>query len=162
MFNVLQKNLHIATWRLNAETSKFLTFGSSHSKTEKVISVETSWYQSQSWAHFVLRLNKFCLNKRIFEMLTLIFAFLLAVLLYLSTRKPKNFPPGPPRLPILGSLPFMTGSGPSPSLLHGIIDQVKKHGPIFGFYFGKTPAVVIADYHLVSHSKAGLNLLVPS
>ena len=85
-----------------------------------------------------------------FKMLTLILVSLLAFLLYLSTRKPKNFPPGPPRLPMVGSLPFMAGSGPSPSLLHGIIEQVKKHGPIFGFYFGKTPNVVIADYQLVS------------
>ena len=85
-------------------------------------------------------------------MLTAILVSLLAFLLYLSTRKPKNFPPGPPRLPVVGSLPFMAGSGPSPSLLHGIIKQVKKHGPIFGFYFGKTPAVIIADYHLVSKS----------
>ena len=50
----------------------------------------------------------------------------------------------------IGSLPFMACSGPSPSLLHGIIEKVKKHGPIFGFYFGKTPAVIIADYLLVS------------
>jgi hypothetical protein len=26
---------------------------------------------------------------------------------------------------------------------------VKKHGPIFGFYFGKTPTVVLANYDLV-------------
>ena len=57
---------------------------------------------------------------------------------------------GPLRLPIVGSLPFMGGSGPQKSLLHGLSEQVKKHGPIFGFYFGKTPNVVIADYSLVS------------
>ena len=83
------------------------------------------------------------------KMLIFIFVALLLTWIYLSTRKPKNFPPGPPRLPMLGSLPFMTGSGSSPSLLHGIIDQVKAHGPIVGFYFGKTPAVVLADYKLV-------------
>jgi hypothetical protein len=82
-------------------------------------------------------------------MFLLIFVILLLVWIYQSTRKPKNFPPGPPRLPVVGGLPFMGGSGEKPSLLHGIVDQVKKHGPIFGFYFGKTPTVVIADYHLV-------------
>ncbi len=83
-------------------------------------------------------------------MLLLIFVALLLVWIYQSTRKPKNFPPGPPRLPIVGGFPFMGGSGENPSLLHGIIDQVKKHGPIFGFYYGNTPTVVIADYNLVN------------
>jgi hypothetical protein len=27
-----------------------------------------------------------------------------AVLLYVSTRKPPNFPPGPPRLPVIGHM----------------------------------------------------------
>ena len=84
-------------------------------------------------------------------MLLIIFVILLVTWFYLNTRKPKNFPPGPPRLPMIGSLPFIAGSGPRPSFLHGIIKQVKSHGPIFGFYFGGMPAVVIADYHLVSH-----------
>ena len=85
-------------------------------------------------------------------MLLIFFGVLLLIWLYQSTRKPKNFPPGPPRLPVLGSLPYMGGSGPQKSLLCGIIEQVKEHGPIVGFYFGKTPAVIIADYHLVSAS----------
>ena len=43
---------------------------------------------------------------------------------YIRTRKPKNFPPGPPRFPMVGSLPYMMGSGDAPSLLFGISDQV--------------------------------------
>ena len=30
--------------------------------------------------------------------------------------------------------------------------QVKKHGPIFGFYFGNTPAVVLAEYDLIKEA----------
>jgi hypothetical protein len=29
---------------------------------------------------------------------------LVAILLYISTRKPPNFPPGPPRLPVIGHM----------------------------------------------------------
>ena len=32
---------------------------------------------------------------------------LLLLLIYKSTRKPEKFPPGPPRLPIIGSLPYI-------------------------------------------------------
>jgi hypothetical protein len=67
-------------------------------------------------------------------MIWTIFGILFVIWIYRSTRKPKNFPPGPPRLPVLGSLPFMGGSETKKSLLHGIIDQVNKHGPIVGFY----------------------------
>jgi hypothetical protein len=81
-----------------------------------------------------------------------IFGILFIIWIYQSTRKPKNFPPGPIRLPVVGGFPFMGGSGTRKSLLHGIIDQVNKHGPIVGFYFGKTPTVVIAEYNLVCHS----------
>ena len=86
------------------------------------------------------------------EMFWTIFGILFIIWIYKSTRKPKNFPPGPIRLPVVGGFPFMSGSGTRKSLLHGIIDQVNKHGPIVGFYFGKTPTVVIAEYNLVCHS----------
>jgi hypothetical protein len=85
----------------------------------------------------------------LFKMLIYIFIALFLLWIFKSTRKPKNFPPGPLRLPVVGSFPFMGGSGETPSLLYGISDQVKKHGPIFGFYFGKTPTVVLANYDLV-------------
>jgi hypothetical protein len=29
---------------------------------------------------------------------------------------------------------------------------VKKHGPIIGFYFGNTPAVVLAEYNLIKEA----------
>ena len=36
-----------------------------------------------------------------------IVVLLIGLLLYKGTRKPKRFPPGPPRLPVVGSLPYM-------------------------------------------------------
>ena len=80
------------------------------------------------------------------EIILLIIA-LVSVLIYLTSktsRKPSRFPPGPTRLPILGSMPFMT-------------DEVKqgkkrladflaeKWGEVAGFYMGNQPAVFISD-----------------
>ena len=84
--------------------------------------------------------------------LWIVFVVLVAVWLFKATRKPDNFPPGPPRLPLVGGLPFMIGSGDQPSLLAGLEQNVKKFGTVFGFYFGRTPAVVLADYDLVKEA----------
>ena len=84
--------------------------------------------------------------------LWVVFVVLVAVWIYKATRKPENFPPGPPRLPFVGGLPYMMGSGDQPSLLAGLEQNVKKFGPVFGFYFGQTPAVVLADYELVKEA----------
>ena len=39
--------------------------------------------------------------------LLLIILVLIFFILYSGTKKPKHFPPGPPRLPVVGSLPYM-------------------------------------------------------
>jgi hypothetical protein len=46
----------------------------------------------------------------------------------------------------------MRGSESQPSFLHGLEENVAKYGPIFGFYFGQTPAVVLADYDLIKEA----------
>ena len=56
--------------------------------------------------------------------LATLFVILFLGWFYIRTRKPKNFPPGPPRFPIVGSLPYMMGSGDAPSLLFGVSEQV--------------------------------------
>ena len=58
----------------------------------------------------------------------LIIAALLILLTYKGTKKPKCFPPGPPRLPVIGSLPYiLTRSDPSepPSLMTGILQGLR-------------------------------------
>jgi len=66
---------------------------------------------------------------------------------YLRTLKPKGFPPGPPRWPVVGSLPHL--SNPQGNLLIGLKELVKKHGPVVGYYIGSTPIVMISDYSML-------------
>jgi hypothetical protein len=50
--------------------------------------------------------------------------FILLLFAYKSTKKPNRFPPGPPRLPVIGSLPYITvkiKSSNTPSLMHGML-----------------------------------------
>ena len=56
--------------------------------------------------------------------LVVLFLVLTLVWVYKKTRKPRGFPPGPPRLPWVGSLPFLHGSGKNFSLLNGLTEQV--------------------------------------
>jgi hypothetical protein len=84
--------------------------------------------------------------------LVLVSIALFIIWLVLMTRKPKNFPPGPPRLPFIGGIPYMIGSMKKPSMLYGLEENVKKYGPIFGYYFGQTPAVVLADFDMIKEA----------
>ena len=72
------------------------------------------------------------------------FVILLVFWVYQKTQKPAHFPPGPPRLPLLGSVPFLAG----PNFLQNTIVLKEKYGPCVGFYFGNTPAVVISELEL--------------
>ena len=89
-------------------------------------------------------------------MLTLIFAIIFVAIFtwwcYQNARKPLQFPPGPKRLPFIGSLSFMyeiceifKGN----TLIHAIFRNVKRYGKIFGFYIGHQPFVVVADFEIL-------------
>jgi hypothetical protein len=66
--------------------------------------------------------------------------------LFLRTRKPKNFPPGPPRLPVVGSFPFIDVKG---SFVQTMRYAADKYGPITGIFLGNMPAVIISDYSII-------------
>ena len=89
-------------------------------------------------------------------MLTIIFATLFAVLFltwwYINAQTPKQFPPGPHRFPIFGSLTFMLEFSEifkNNTLIHAVLKNVDKYGKVFGFYIGSQPYVVVADYDCV-------------
>ena len=78
--------------------------------------------------------------------LYVIFFGLLAYLIYKSTQKPEKFPLGPPKLPLVGSFPYLGKTG---SFAHSIIEVVKKYGPVTGIFLGNKPAVFVADYDIL-------------
>lgn len=57
----------------------------------------------------------------------------------------KRYPPGPFPLPIIGNIHLLRGK----KHVHEIfLDLSKKYGPIYTFYFGHTPQVMVADKEL--------------
>lgn len=83
-------------------------------------------------------------------MFLIIFTLIVCILGYYwvcRTSKPLNFPPGPPRYPIVGSTPFMKPSkGAKPSIFWAVCQFAKKYGSIFGFYLGNHSTVVLTNY----------------
>ena len=72
----------------------------------------------------------------------------LACLLYKYSQKPDKFPPGPPRIPLIGSSAFMpkeVKDGKKKFQIH----MAETYGPISGTYVGNTPAVILSDYELI-------------
>ena len=61
--------------------------------------------------------------------------FLLVTYLYFSTRRPKNFPPGPPAFPIIGSLPYIS-TDPN-EYIKSFREMHEKYGNIIGLKLGK-------------------------
>ena len=61
-------------------------------------------------------------------------------------KKHAKFPPGPPKLPIVGSIPFLAVKG---GFIHTLIYVVEKFGPVSGIYLGSLPTVIISDYNIL-------------
>ena len=61
--------------------------------------------------------------------------------LFQRWKLPKNFPPGPGSLPVLGAIHHL-----SDNLLESFLQLRAKYGNIFGLRIGPTPTVVISDF----------------
>ena len=78
-----------------------------------------------------------------------IFIVFFAIFFYWFLKKFKKhakFPPGPPKLPIVGSMPFLAVKG---GFIRMLINVVDKFGPVSGIYLGSLPAVIISDYNIL-------------
>jgi hypothetical protein len=59
--------------------------------------------------------------------------------------RPKKYPPGPPCIAFLGSLPYLDVKNLSKSFS----DLAKKYGDVFSIFIGTTPVVVVNGWHLI-------------
>ncbi|XP_059190460.1 cytochrome P450 2F2-like [Centropristis striata] len=74
-----------------------------------------------------------------FASIILLWLFLVFIFLQFKTRKPKNFPPGPPVLPIVGSILNLSLENP----LKDFERLSKTYGDVYSLFLGPKPAVVI-------------------
>ena len=59
------------------------------------------------------------------------------------------YPPGPPSLPVVGSVPFLKRD-----LFETLLDLKERYGKIFAFDVGSSPVVMVADYDLYAELSA--------
>ena len=86
-------------------------------------------------------------------MISYILSAIIIGLLIIMCLKPKNFPHGPPRLPIVGSLPFMMKDFKSGrSILHNFQYVTAKYGKCVGLYLGPKQAVLISDFEMIKEA----------
>ena len=69
---------------------------------------------------------------------------LLLILIRYLFKRPVRFPPGPPHIPIVGSVPFLSGNG----VEKYVSPRVASYGPVTGMYVGSYPFIMINDWKL--------------
>jgi len=78
------------------------------------------------------------------DILMTLFLLLMFKLLINWFKKPEKFPPGPPTVPILGSLPFLPGSG----IEKFVSEYIASFGKVTGLVAGSNYIVMINDWKL--------------
>nr|XP_053649007.1 methyl farnesoate epoxidase-like [Cherax quadricarinatus] len=81
-------------------------------------------------------------------MLLLVLVALLVWFLYLGSRKPRGFPPGPVRLPLVGYLPNMK----SEHIYKQLWQMSSTYGNIIGLYFGSQATIIVNGWEAVKES----------
>ncbi|XP_063239979.1 methyl farnesoate epoxidase [Bacillus rossius redtenbacheri] len=80
----------------------------------------------------------------------ILFLCILALLIYLDTRKPKNFPPGPAWLPIVGSALTLHLLRRSTGYLYkATAELARQYGPVVGLKVGKDRIVVLHSHQAI-------------
>ena len=67
----------------------------------------------------------------------------LAFALWKKLKKPSRFPPGPPALPMIGSIPFLRESVLKGKRLNDYLAE--KYGDVVGMYGGRKPMVFLSN-----------------
>ena len=74
---------------------------------------------------------------------------LIVILWRKCTSKPMNFPNGPARYPLVGSMldpAFKSPWSGKPNMFWGVMELQKVYGKIIGMYVGNIPTVIFCDY----------------
>ncbi|XP_042559339.1 cytochrome P450 2F2-like isoform X2 [Clupea harengus] len=80
--------------------------------------------------------------------LLLLWLGVLLLFLLFRVRRPKNFPPGPTALPLLGNLLELSPHNP----LQSFDRLAERYGPVYSLYFGPRPAVVLASQQVIKEA----------
>lgn len=81
------------------------------------------------------------------EVLLTIFLLILFKYIIKHFQRPPKFPPGPPWLPVLGSAPFLPGSGTEKF----VSDYIGSFGPVTGLIQGSYYIAMINDWKLAKY-----------
>ncbi|NP_001013583.1 cytochrome P450 2X6 [Danio rerio] len=73
---------------------------------------------------------------------------ILLIFFLIRVKKPKNFPPGPPPVPIFGSLLQLNLANP----LKDFEKFAEKYGEIFSLYTGSRPAVILNSFAVIKEA----------
>ncbi len=106
--------------------------------------------------------------KSLSKMQTLLLGGLLLTLaywLYKVTSKPAKFPPGPPKLPLVGSATYVHPPDKPKDVLVANQNLAKKYGGVAGYFLGSQPFIVISDFEVMKEvfrtEEASARPLVP-
>lgn len=80
------------------------------------------------------------------SLLSVIFILLIVIGFLFRKKKSRNFPPGPPNLPIVGSVPYLLGYN---GVLDTFFNLTKKYGPILGYISNGRPKVILGDADMI-------------
>ena len=77
----------------------------------------------------------------------LVFAAVILFIFYFwkSVKKPSNYPPGPPKWPLIGSFAFSPFASQKENHRVKVANMVEEYGPTVGLYLGSTPIVYLHD-----------------
>ncbi|CAG7819689.1 unnamed protein product [Allacma fusca] len=79
--------------------------------------------------------------------LALLVASVFALYFFLKPRRPKNFPPGPPGYPIIGSIPYLMKL--DSTITGGMTKMGENFGPVSSAFMGKNRAIIVNGWDAV-------------
>uniref|UniRef100_A0A8C5QRV6 Uncharacterized protein n=1 Tax=Leptobrachium leishanense TaxID=445787 RepID=A0A8C5QRV6_9ANUR len=79
----------------------------------------------------------------------LLLVFIITCILFVSRKRPRgNLPPGPTPLPFIGNMHQVKMN----DLIKSLVDLSKTYGPMYTFYLGSRPTVVLCGYQVLKEA----------